>query len=649
MIEHDRKYYDEAKPLISDFEYDQKIALLRAYEKEHPSDVHIDSPTIRVSESPTKGFVQKEHIFPMLSLANTYSSEEIQEFMNRVEKLLEKKVSYLVELKMDGVAISLKYKKGKLIEAVTRGSGKVGDDVTQNVKTIRSIPLSLSGNDFPDELEIRGEVYLDLLSFHKLNLLRQEEGLEPFANPRNAASGSLKLLDSKETKKRNLKIITYGAVSKSLEISSQKELHKALKKWGLPTADGQDLQKVKTLEEVMDFAESVLKRRQRLPFEIDGLVIKVDDLTLHERLGVTGKSPRFAVAYKFAPEQAATKILDITVQVGRTGVLTPVAELKPTLLSGSTISRATLHNQDEIDRKDIRVGDTVLIEKGGDVIPKVVSVDLKKRPASSKPWKMPSLCPICDARVIHIEGEVAIRCPNLECSGKKYRKITHFVSKQALDIDHLGEKVVHQLMDEGLVSRPSDIYRLTEEDLENLEGFKEKSIQNLLESIEKSKETTLSRLIMGLGIAFVGKETADLLAEEARDLESLLSMTEEAFSSIEGIGEKTAESLFLFFQDKKNREEIEDLLLLGLKIKKMKPKQKNHLFSGKVFVLTGSLDHYTRDEASSLIKERGGKVTSSVSKNTDYLLAGKDAGSKYSKAQKLQIEILSEDAFETLL
>lgn len=650
LIEHDRHYYDEAKPLISDYEYDQKMRHLIAYEKAHPEDVHPDSPSHRIGEAATKGFAQKHHLVPMMSLGNTYSEEEVSDFIKRVHKLLEKeKVDFCAELKMDGTAISLRYVEGKLVTALTRGNGTVGDDVTANVKTITSLPLKLEGSHIPESIEIRGEVYLTLATFRALNAAKAEEGEEPFANPRNAAAGSLKLLDPRLVAKRKLHLVCYGIAEGQARVDTQWEVHHQLKKWGLPIAGQEHLAICKNGREIMEFAEKIHKKREHLPFEIDGIVVKVNDLSAHSILGSTGKTPRFAVAYKFAPEQTKTRILDITVQVGRSGVLTPVAELEPVSLAGSTISRATLHNAEEVARKDIRIGDLVTIEKGGDVIPKVVEVDLKKRPHDSHPWHMPKHCPICKTKVVTVEGEVAVRCPNAKCVGQRVRKIIYFASKQAMDIEHMGEKVVEQLVEKGLVSRISDIYLLDEEALLKLEGFKEKSAQNLIQSIKASQKCPLSRFLMGLGIKYVGTETADLLAEEAGDLETLLKMKEEEFLDIEGIGEKTAKAVFEFFRDPDNREEIHLLLKHGVHPHLPKKKISGHPFSGKTFVITGTLPHYSRDEATALIKERGGKVSGSVSKATDYLLLGDDPGSKYDKAKELKIAILSEEQFKKML
>ncbi len=650
LIEHDRRYYDEAKPAISDYEYDQKMAALIAYEKEHPHHILPHSPSQRVSEAPTEGFKQRAHMVPMMSLNNTYSEEEVSDFVKRVEKGLEKKeIPFCCELKMDGTSISLKYEKGHLVHAVTRGNGKTGDDVTANIKTIKSVPLKLAGSHFPDVFEVRGEVYMSLATFHALNEAREEEGFEPFANPRNAAAGSLKLLDPREVAQRKLKLVAYGIAEGQAPVGTQYEVHHYLKQLGLPTAKEEHFAVCQTLEEIMQFAKKIQKERGHLPFEIDGIVIKVDALRNHPILGVTGKAPRYAVAYKFAPEQAVTCVNEITVQVGRTGILTPVAELEPVFLAGSTISRATLHNQDEVSRKDIRIGDTVIIEKAGDVIPQVVKVDFHKRHSGAKLWHMPRHCPLCKTSVIQLEGEVAVRCPNPDCAGQRVRRIIYFASKHAMDIEHMGEKVVEQLVGKGLVSRPSDIYLLDEKALAQLEGFKEKSIRNLMESIEASRKCPLSRLIMGLGIKYVGTETAELLAEEAGDLETLMEMREEELLAIEGIGEKTAPVIAAFFKDKGNREEIRLLLAHGVQPQKMRKKMTGHSFSGKVFVLTGALEGYSRDEAAALIKERGGKVSGSVSKNTDYLLMGEDPGSKYEKAKALGVSILSEEQFRKML
>lgn len=651
LLEHDRRYYEECKPVISDYEYDLLVKKLEAFEKEWPDLISPDSPTQRLKEGPTKGFKQGEHKVLMMSLANTYSKDEIADFIGRVEKLLDKKgVVYCVELKIDGVALSLRYEKGLLVRALTRGNGRVGDDITNNVKTIKTVPLQLKGKHIPELVEIRGEAFIHKKTFQELNVQREEEGEELWANPRNAAAGSLKLLDPKEVARRKLDAIFYAIAEGDVPVKTQCEVHPFLHSLGLPAAKEEYFAKCHNLEEIMAFADKIHEKRNRLSFEIDGIVIKVDDLKNYDLLGATGKSPRYAVAYKFAPEQAYTYIREITVQVGRTGVLTPVAELEPVHLAGSVISRATLHNQEEIKRKDIRVGDFVVIEKGGDVIPKVVSVDLQKRVPSIHPWHMPKHCPVCGSEVIHKEGEVAIRCPNHYCEGRKMRKIVFFASKVALDIEHMGEKVIEQLVTHGLIKNASDIFILKAEDLAKLEGFKEKSIENLLNSIEKVKNCSLARFIVGLSIKYIGAETAELLAEFAGDLETLRHLTKEELLEIDGVGEKMAESVVEYFKNKENNEELDRLLKHGLKPQKLEKRIiPGHQFSGKVFVLTGTLSGYSRDEASLLIKERGGKTTSSVSKKTDYVLSGEDPGSKYDKAKELGVKILSEEEFKKML
>lgn len=643
---HNYHYNVKHAPLISDYEYDQLYQKIEALEKLHPDWIYAGSPTQRVGDMLSGGFKVIPHRILMLSLANTYSSEEIQDFLKRMFKLLEKKqVVFTCELKMDGIAVSVAYEKGLLKQAVTRGDGKSGDDITNNIKTINALPLQLIGTDIPDYLEIRGEVFMTRSVFEKLNQLRAEHDEILWANPRNAAAGSLKLLDPAEVAKRNLDIVFYSLAEDSTgHIKSQFDALKAMKEWGLPTI--QYAQRCQDFEEIWAFAENVRQQRKSLPFDIDGVVIKVDDLVSQKMLGVTGKNVRWAVAYKFAPEQAETMIRDITVQVGRTGVLTPVAELEPVFLAGSTIARATLHNEDEIIRKDIRIGDTVIIEKGGDVIPKVVSVLIAKRPLRSTIWRMPNICPVCGSSVVRTEDEVAVRCMNELCEAQKWRRIVFFAGKNAMDIDNLGEKVILQLINKGFVSRPSDIYRLTAEDLYQLENFKQKSVENLLKSIEKSRNVSLQRFIMALGIKHIGTGTAELLAHRAGTIEKLAQITVDELLQIDGVGDKVAYSIVEYFSSEKNREEIALLLHYGVKPEQSLLKlHDNHPFNGKTFVLTGTLKQYTRDAAAKLIKERGGKISSSVSKITDYVLAGEEAGSKLDKALKLGVTVLTEDEF----
>ena len=647
---HDIAYYAKTSPIISDYAYDQLQKKLENIEQAHPDWISPASPTQRVSEMATSGFKQVQHTFPMLSLANTYSKGELEDFFKRIAKWSkETDIDFCAELKMDGVAVTVRYEKGIYARAVTRGDGKKGDDITANLKTVAALPLKLDLKDPPAVLEVRGEVFMSHGAFHSANQKKEEAGDEPWANPRNAAAGSLKLLDPKIVQTRKLSIVMYGiAEDTSHHLQSQFASHQFLEKIALPAFAPHHRIQARSIEEILKFADRIELERNSLPFDIDGIVIKVDDFLLQVDIGTTARSPRWAVAYKFAPEQAETKICEITVQVGRSGVLTPVAELEPVSLAGSTIARATLHNREEIERKDIRIGDAVIIEKGGDVIPKVVQVIVAKRPKSSTPWHMPTQCPVCGSPVVHVEGEVAIRCPNRECSDQVLRRIAYFASKDAMDIEHMGPKVVHQLVEKGLVKTMADIYDLTEEEISILDGFKEKAVQNLIRSIDKSRKTTLPRFILSLGIKYVGEGIADLLATHAGDIDSLSAMTLDELVGIEGIGEKVAESVVSYFENPENLKEIHRLFHLGVKPERVKT-QKGHPFFGKTFVLTGSLESYSRLEAAAKIKERGGKVSGSVSKKTDYVLVGDEPGSKYDKAKELEIPILSEIEFAKLL
>lgn len=649
--EHNKRYYTDNQPTITDEEFDLLLKKLEKIEKQHPEWVQATSPTQRVGEALTAGFKTVPHKTPMLSLENCYSEEEIAEFIKRVHKLSEQdQIIFSCELKMDGVAVSVNYEKGKFTRALTRGDGKKGDDITNNMKTIHSLPLQLFGPHVPDYLEVRGEVYMTNAVFEKLNASRTESEEQLWANPRNAAAGTLKLFDPKEVARRNLSVAFYGiAEETSVPISSQSAGLQLLKSLGLPTLELTE--RCKNLEEIWAFAEKVRRLRQTLPYNIDGIVIKADDRLTVKKLGNTAKNPRWAIAYKFAAEQAITRITAITVQVGRSGILTPVAELEPVFVAGSTISRATLHNSDEIKRKDIRVGDHVYIEKGGDVIPKVVKVIIERRPVDSIPWEMPEACPMCGTPVVKVPGEVAVRCPNTKgCLEQITRRLVHFVSKGAMDIDNMGEKVIEKLVDKGFVSRPSDIYRLTSDEIAQLEGFKEKSIQNLLSSIEKSKNVPLDRFIMALGIPHVGKGTAEDLARKSGSIAKLASLSFEQLIDIEGVGEKVAQSIADFFSEPSNREELDWLLSLGITPQMHESSTLlDHAFHGKNFVLTGALQQYTRNEAADLIKARGGRVSEAVSKKTDYLLIGEDPGSKYEKAKTLGVTIMTEAEFMAAL
>jgi len=648
---HDKLYYSDNSPIITDQEYDLLYKKLEAVESKHPEWIKPSSPTQRVGEVLTTGFLSVLHKTPMLSLANTYSKEEIEDFIKRIQKLTGKSdCSFSCELKMDGIAVSVLYEKGVFIRAVTRGNGKKGDDITANIKTIASLPLRLYGNSIPNTLEIRGEVFMPHKAFEKLNKERKSAGDDLWANPRNAAAGSLKLLDPQEAFKRQLEVVFYGIAAEStLDIAKQHELHDRLRSLGLPTL--QHKTQCRNLDEILGFTEEVRELRIKLPFDIDGVVIKLDDLQLQKKLGTTDKNPRWAVAYKFAAEQAMTRITAILVNVGRTGALTPVAEMEPVFVSGSTIARATLHNEDEIERKDIRVGDTVWIEKGGDVIPKVVCVDLNKRPPGSQKWVRPTHCPSCGSKAVRMPDEVALRCLNSKnCPEQRLRYITYFAGKDAFDIENMGEKVVEQLFQKGFIRSPSDIFILTENQLFQLDNFKEKSVHNLMTSIDKARHIDLTHFIMGLSIKHIGTGTAEFLAEKSGDISALIAMSKEQLLEINGIGEIVASSVVAHFADPDNLSELNRLLENGVRPQQVQVVSfEGHAFKGKTFVLTGTLPTYTRDTAAALIKARGGKIAGSVSKNTNYLLAGESAGSKLDKAQALGIKILSEEEFKNLI
>lgn len=647
--DHNRRYYIEDNPIISDFEYDQLLKQLEQIEKDHPDWISPGSPTQRVGEALVGKFPVVKHKIPMLSLQNTYNEEEVADFLKRLHKLLERdSIELTAELKMDGTAVTVIYENGILSRAITRGNGSEGDEITANVRTIGNLPLVIY--DAPDLLEVRGEVYLDHDTFMALNKEKEEDGEPLFANPRNAAAGTLKLLDPAEVSRRGLKIALYAVAQDSSGlINSQHEAFKRMDQLGLPAVPKHAL--CRSEKEIWDFIHETGRIRPSLPFDIDGVVIKVNSYNDWDQLGATGKNPRYAVAYKFAAEQATTRINEITVQVGRTGILTPVAELEPTLLAGSTISRATLHNQDEIERKDIRVGDWVWIEKGGDVIPKVVKVITERRPTDSHPWHMPTQCPSCGSPVEKIEEEVAVRCPNHKgCPEQRLRRIIFGVGKQALDIDELGEKVTQMLVEHRFVSKLSDVFKLTMDQVLQLEGFKQKSAENLLAGINQARNTTLTRFIHAIGIKHVGKGIAELLGNAAGSIEALQTMTYDQLMEINGVGEKVASSVIEFFADPENCQEVQDLLAAGINIQNPKRiENTDHPFYGKSFVLTGTLEKYSRNEASDLIKERGGKVIGSVSKKTDFLLAGEAAGSKLEKAQQLGVRVLTEQEFIQLL
>lgn len=641
VAQHNYRYFVENKPVITDFAFDQMVKQLEAIEKAHPSWVVETSPTQKVGESASGGFKRAFHITPMLSLSNTYSREEVEAFIERITKAVSEPVRFFCELKMDGVALSCVYKGGKLQRGITRGNGVFGDDITQNVRQIAGIPEIVP---FEEIVEARAEVYMKRAVFKALNAERALADEEVFKNPRNAAAGSLKLLDASLVKGRHLSMMFYGFGSGLKDFKSQSGVHTFLREHGFPVIE--EICCAQSVEQIWDFIETVEKKRASFPFEIDGVVIKVDSIAVQEELGATGKSPRWAIAYKFAAEQVETTLEAIAVQVGRTGVVTPVAELKPVQLAGSCIARASLHNQDEIERLGVRVGDRVVIEKGGDVIPKIVRVVEHRE--NSKPWAMPTHCPSCRSPLVRCEEEVAVRCINSACPQQIVRHLIFFASKEAMDIDHLGQKIIESLFRKGFVKTPADFYRLTYSTLIELEGFQDKAVTNLLRSIETTKNRPLKALILAFGIRHVGRASAELIAKKVGSLTGFLELTHEKLLAMEGIGSAAAAAVMAFIEDKESRQLIGDLLALGLKPAESRVIQ-NHPFLGKTFVLTGTLEKYSRAEARDAILERGGRVAAAVTKHTDYLLAGTSPGSKLKRAEELGIQILDEEAFERAL
>ena len=643
---HNRLYYEHAEPEISDREFDALLRELADLENAHPELASEDSPTRRVGGKPLEEFASATHIVPMQSLDNTYSPEELREFATRVRKLAEERaLHFTIEPKVDGVAISLLYENGRLVRAATRGDGVTGDDVTQNVLTISNIPHRLHG-EAPGQIEIRGEIYLPKAIFARLNAERDEEGLPPFANPRNAAAGSIKQLDPAITASRKLAAVFYGTGAwTGDQPATGREMFATLQKWGLPISErileGSDEDSVNAAVQKMG------ELRHDFAYETDGAVVKLDSLAMRREFGSTAKAPRWAIAYKYEPERAETKLLDITIQVGRTGTLTPVAELQPVFVSGSTVSRATLHNEEEIQRKDIRIGDTVLIEKAGEVIPAVVEVKKELRNGSERVFEMPQHCPSCGALVS--KDGVAWKCTSHSCGAQVRRRIEHFASKQAMDIEGLGEALVAQLVEAGLLKGISDIYRLDRESLLNLERMGEKSASNLLAAIAESRSKPLWRLLHGLGIPHIGVTSARDLANRFHTLDALASATEETLLGIHSIGEIMATAIHNWFQNPENRSLLESLRAAGLNFGEADTTAAptDQRLQDTIWVLTGTLS-ISREEASEMIRRLGGKVAGSVSKKTTHLLAGDDAGSKLDKARELGVPVLDDDAFREL-
>jgi len=648
---HNRLYHLEDRPEISDAAYDRLFRELLALEEAHPELRRPDSPTQRVGAPPAEGFAEVPHQVPMLSLDNAMNADEMRAFDERVRRELgeENPVSYVGEPKLDGAGVELVYRQGVLAVGATRGDGLVGEDVTANLKRSPSIPLALRG-EAPARVSVRGEVALPIAAFERLNQARLARGLEPFANPRNAAAGSLRQLHEIDVQRlRSLEFRAY-ALGEGIPkgIASQAQVLEQLAAWGFLVSP--DSEVCEDVDAVIAYHEKMLGARDRQRVEIDGTVIKVNRLDQQAELGTLARSPRWAIAFKFPPQQETTVVEAIEASVGRTGALTPVAKLRPVRVGGVTVSSASLHNQDEVDRKDVREGDTVVVQRAGDVIPQVVMVVKARRPARTRPYRLPRRCPVCNAETLRLEGEVVTRCPNLDCPAQIKNNLRHLASRGALDVEGLGEKLVDQLVERGLLTRLSDVFGLEREALVGLERMGEKSADNLLENLERAKRTTLTRFLVALGIQHVGEGVADLLAAHFGDLDPLASASQEELEAIEGIGPTIAESLARFFADSRNAAEIQRLRELGVHWKKAAPRPRGQgALAGKTFVLTGALAGMTRAEAKARIQALGGKLTSSVSKKTDYVVAGSDPGSKLSKARELGVEVLDEAALEKLL
>lgn len=647
---HNHKYYVLAQPEISDFEYDHLLKELQALEKDNPEFFDENSPSQRVGSDINLVFNQAEHLYPMLSLDNTYNKEELAEFEKRNKRILPEAFEYICELKYDGASISLHYENGVLVRAVTRGDGVKGDDVTSNVKTIKSIPLKLRGNDFPDSFEIRGEIFIPHNGFKKLNEEQRAKGEPEFANPRNTASGSLKIQNSSIVAKRPLDCFLYNIMGKALPFNNHFDNLNKARDWGLkiPTV----IQKCSSLEEIYSFIAHWDKERHNLPYDIDGIVIKINDYAQQQVLGMTAKSPRWATSYKFKAEQALTVLESISYQVGRTGAITPVANLKPVQLAGTTVKRASLHNADQIALLDIRAKDRVYIEKGGEIIPKVVGVDKSARNTDSKPVKYIETCPECESTLIRKEGEAKHFCPNENgCPPQIKGKLEHFVSRKAMDIG-LAEATISQLYDKGLLLNVGDFYKLTKSQLLNLERFAEKSAENLIDSIEQSKNIPFERVLYALGIRYVGETVAKKLARGLKSAKNIIQANFETLIAVDEIGDKIAASIVSHFGEGKNIELVNQLSAYGvqLQITEDDSEPLGNSLLGKSLVISGVFEKYSRDEIKNLIEQHGGKIIGSISKKTDYLVAGEKIGpSKLEKAQKLNVPILSEPEFLTLI
>ena len=652
LNDHNYRYYVLDDPLISDSEYDQLFRELQKLETDNPDLITEDSPTRRVGAEPLSSFASWTHRMPMLSLANAMNEDELAAFDTRVKKGLdtEKDLEYMAEPKLDGLAVELVYENGFFVNGSTRGDGITGEDITQNLKTILAIPLSLrkNGQKTPPLLEVRGEVFITKDGFKKLNRNQEKEELPPFANPRNAAAGSLRQLDSKITATRHLSIYCYEAGRiDGISFDTHEDFLSTLKEWGFPV--NPEIQKVNNAETMVAFHRNLEAKRDSLPYEIDGTVFKVNAINQRNALGIRSRSPRWAIAGKFKAQQATTLVQNIIPSVGRTGAVTPVARLEPVNVGGVVVTNATLHNQDEIDRKDVRVGDTVLIQRAGDVIPEVVKVILAKRPPETKTYQLPTACPSCGQEVFRPEGEVVARCQNLSCPAQVKGRIEHFVSKGALDIDGFGEKLVDQLVDKKLILTVDDIFKLNFDDLVNLDRMAEKSALNILSAIQNSKQTTFARFVYALGIRNVGAHLSKVLEKAfVGDIEKFMNAEEEELEAIDEVGPIVAETITTFLSNCTNTNVIESCLSLGIRLKKVE-EPKSLLLQGKTFIFTGALTQFSRNEAKEMTEAHGGKISGSVSKNTDFVVAGPGAGSKLKKATELDIPVLSEAEFLDML
>jgi DNA ligase (NAD+) len=651
---HEYRYFVLDDPEISDFDFDKLVEQLKKLEAEHPELIAPDSPTQRVGGKPREGVVKVAHSSPMLSLDNTYNEEELRDWERRVHELSGRKdVDYVCELKLDGMSLALTYENGKLARGVTRGDGTVGEDVTLNIRTVRSIPLSIQKDKLkkagmPADFEVRGELLMPLAGFKKMNEDREARGLSLFANPRNATAGTVRQLDASITAERRLDYFPYILLRQGRTYRDRhSETLASLGAAGFKVNPHHKL--AKNMDEVWKFIQHWEEKRETLPYEIDGVVIKVDRTALQDELGFTGKAPRWAIAYKYAARAGITKIQGIRVQVGRTGKLTPVAELAPVAIGGTTVRNATLHNMDEIERLGVKIGDWVQVERGGDVIPKVAKViDDEDHPRGRQEFVMPENCPVCGTKVVKTEGEVDHRCVNANCPAKLRETILHFASRHVMNIEGMGDALVAQLTDRGLVKNVADIYKLTKDDLLSLERMGDKSAQNVLDEIEASKKLPLERVIFGLGIRFVGERTAQFLAEHFGSMDALMHASHEELEEVNEVGPRIAESMREFFAEPRNRDLVKRLREAGL-IFAGKKRERGTKLAGKTFVLTGTLTKYTRDEAKRMIEDAGGRVSGSVSKKTDYVVAGRDAGSKLDKAKELGVTVIEEKEMEGLV